>query len=82
VASVALVAGDNVITVRARDSAGNVGTDAITVSYDGTAPTCAITTPTASPTYASSSSIAGLLTPGDHLCNAEASNRSFRSVAG
>jgi hypothetical protein len=33
VASIALLAGDNVVTVTARDAAGNVATDVLTVTY-------------------------------------------------
>ena len=55
VMGIALSAGNNVITVRARDAAGNTGTDAITVTYDSTAPTCTITTPTSTPAYATTS---------------------------
>jgi hypothetical protein len=55
-ASIAVLAGDNVLTVTARDAAGNLATDAITVTYapppDATAPTVTITSPTANPTLA------------------------------
>ena len=53
VASIALLAGANVLTVTARDAAGNLATDVLTVTYtpsDATVPTVAITTPTANPT--------------------------------
>jgi hypothetical protein len=55
VRSVALQSGDNVLTVTAHDAAGNVATSILTVTYtipDNTAPTIAITTPTAATTYA------------------------------
>ncbi len=50
---IALQAGANVLTVTARDAAGNTGTDTLTATYtppDTTAPTVTITTPTANPT--------------------------------
>jgi hypothetical protein len=59
VPSVGLQVGDNVITVTARDAAGNVGTDILTVTYtspDPTAPAVTVTSPTTAPTYATSSS--------------------------
>jgi hypothetical protein len=46
---IALQSGTNVITVTARDAAGNTGTAALTINYtppDTTAPTVTITTPT------------------------------------
>ena len=52
VASIPLQAGANVLTVTARDAAGNLATDVLTVTYtpsDVTVPTVAITTPTANP---------------------------------
>jgi hypothetical protein len=49
---VALAVGDNVITVTARDGAGNRGTDVIAITYDAEAPVCTITSPTTQPTYA------------------------------
>ncbi|HSB03852.1 MAG TPA: Ig-like domain-containing protein, partial [Thermodesulfobacteriota bacterium] len=48
-ATVSLSSGSNVITVTARDEAGNTGTDTITATYtpqDTTAPTVSITAPT------------------------------------
>ncbi len=45
-----LTAGSNVITVTARDTLGNTGTDVLTVTL-GTPPTVTITTPTSSPTF-------------------------------
>jgi hypothetical protein len=59
VPSVGLQVGTNVITVTARDAAGNVGTAALTVTHtvpDTTAPAVSITGPTASSTYAATSS--------------------------
>jgi hypothetical protein len=59
VPSVGLQAGTNVITVTARDAAGNVGTDVLTVTHsvpDTTAPAVTISGPTTSPTYAATSS--------------------------
>lgn len=53
VASVALSPGANVITVTARDAAGQSSSDTITVTRtDGDMPTVAITTPTSNPTHA------------------------------
>jgi hypothetical protein len=52
VASIALKAGTNVITVTARDAGGNVGTDVLTVTKsDSEAPVVSITAPTAAATY-------------------------------
>lgn len=49
--TVALQIGANVLTVTARDAAGNTGTDVLTVTRtDGTAPTVTITSPTSNPT--------------------------------
>ncbi len=59
IASVGLQAGTNVITVTARDAAGNMGTDVVTVTHslpDTTAPSVAISGPTAAATYAAASS--------------------------
>lgn len=58
IASVGLQAGTNVITVTARDAAGNAGTDVLTVTHslpDTTAPAVTINSPTTSPTYATES---------------------------
>jgi hypothetical protein len=52
--AVALQSGANVITVTARDAAGNTATDVLTVTYtapDTTAPTLAIAQPTSASTY-------------------------------
>ena len=49
-ANIALTAGSNVITVTARDAAGNTSTDVITVTRDSTVPTVTITGPTANTT--------------------------------
>jgi hypothetical protein len=57
VATVALQTGANVLTVTARDGAGNESTDVLTVTYtppDTTAPTVTITSPTSDPTLATS----------------------------
>jgi len=59
VPSVGLQTGTNVITITARDAAGNAGTDILTVTLnapDTTAPTVTITAPTTSGTYVTSSS--------------------------
>jgi hypothetical protein len=50
-ASIALVEGSNQITVTAMDAVGNTSSDVITVSHDPTLPTIGITSPTAAPTY-------------------------------
>ncbi|HEU4693836.1 MAG TPA: Ig-like domain-containing protein [Vicinamibacterales bacterium] len=57
--SIGLQTGANVITVTARDAAGNVGIDVLTVTHtvpDTTAPSVAISGPTASPTHTATSS--------------------------
>lgn len=56
VSSVGLQVGTNVITIMARDAAGNTGADSLTVTYsttaeDGTAPTISIVGPTSASTY-------------------------------
>ena len=56
--NVSLVSGTNVITVTARDAAGNTATDILTVTYtpDVTAPTITITSPTSATTFVTTSS--------------------------
>ncbi len=50
---IALQTGSNVLTITARDAAGNTTTDTVTVTFtDTTTPTVTITTPTANPTFA------------------------------
>ena len=49
VSGIVLLSGQNVLTVTARDAAGNTSTDTLTVTYtppDTTPPTVTITTPT------------------------------------
>ncbi|HYK90301.1 MAG TPA: fibronectin type III domain-containing protein, partial [Acidobacteriota bacterium] len=56
---IALLSGSNVITVTAADAAGNTGTASLTVTYnpsDTSPPTVAITSPTSSGSYTTSSS--------------------------
>ncbi len=56
---IALQSGSNVITVTARDAAGNTGSATLTVTYtapETTPPTIAITSPTSSATYTTTSS--------------------------
>jgi hypothetical protein len=56
---IVLQAGNNVLTVTARDAAGNAGAAALTVTYtpnDTTPPTVTITSPTSALTYATGSS--------------------------
>jgi parallel beta-helix repeat protein len=54
--NVQLFAGINVITVYARDANGSLAVDTLTAVYDTAQPTCTITSPTSSPTYATNSS--------------------------
>ena len=55
--SIALSGGANVITVTARDGAGNTGTDVLTVTKtDGQAPTIDLTAPTSGSAYSTASS--------------------------
>jgi hypothetical protein len=59
VSGITLQSGSNVLTVTARDAAGNSGTATLTVTYtppDTTAPTIAITSPTSGATYSTNSS--------------------------
>ena len=54
---IVLLGGSNVITITARDAAGNTSTDTLTVTYnapDTTAPVATITTPTSVATYTAS----------------------------
>ena len=51
IASIALTAGSNVITVTATDLAGNLGTDVTTIIRDNINPVCTIVTPATSPIY-------------------------------
>jgi hypothetical protein len=56
---ITLLSGQNVITVTARDAAGNWATDTLTVTYtppDTTSPTITITTPTTEATYSTANS--------------------------
>ncbi len=56
---IVLSSGQNVITVTAKDAAGNTGTDTLTVTYtppDTTRPTITITTPTSGSTYSTGNS--------------------------
>jgi hypothetical protein len=55
IGSIALQSGTNVITVTARDAAGNIGTDVLTVTYaslDTTVPSISIAAPTSAASYA------------------------------
>jgi hypothetical protein len=65
VGGIVLQTGTNVITVRARDAAGNQGTDILTVTYsftseDPIAPTISIAGPTASSSYSTTTSVVTL----------------------
>ena len=63
VSGITLLSGSNVITVTARDAAGNTATDTLTVTYapaDTTPPAVSITSPTSSSTYATGSSSLGI----------------------
>ena len=53
---IVLQAGSNVLTVTARDAAGNTATATLTVTFDATVPTVAITSPTTSGTYTATAS--------------------------
>ena len=58
-ASIALQSGSNVVTVTARDAAGNTSTDVLTVTYtaaDTTAPVLSITSPTTAATLTTTDS--------------------------
>jgi hypothetical protein len=60
---IVLQSGANVITVTARDAAGNASTDALTVTYtppDTTNPTVAINTPTTSTTFTTTAATVGI----------------------
>ncbi len=57
---VALQAGANVLTVTARDAAGNVSTDTLAVHYDTRAPAVTIAAPTAAGTFATTSTALAL----------------------
>jgi hypothetical protein len=54
--NISLLAGANVLTVKASDAAGNIGQDVLTVTLDNTPPTVTITSPTPNPTFDTSSS--------------------------
>ncbi len=59
VSGITLLSGSNIVTVTARDAAGNARTATLTVTYsppDATAPTLKITAPTSSGTYTAISS--------------------------
>jgi alpha-galactosidase len=66
VTGIALLSGSNVITVTARDAAGNTGTDTLTVTgalpnaQDRTSPSITITSPTSLTTYSTGSSSVNL----------------------
>ena len=60
VASVALSSGSNVITVTARDAAGNTSTDVITVTRDNTSPTVVISGPVSSSTFSTTATTVNL----------------------
>jgi len=62
-ASLTLLAGVNVVTVTARDAAGNQSTDAVTVTYsagDSSAPTVSIAGPTTASTYSTTRGVVTL----------------------
>ncbi|HET9360922.1 MAG TPA: Ig-like domain-containing protein [Vicinamibacterales bacterium] len=65
VGGIILQTGTNVITVRARDAAGNQGTDVLTMTYSTTsedviAPTISIAGPTTGPSYSTTTSVVTL----------------------
>jgi len=80
VASINLIAGTNVITVTATDTAGNITTKVITVTRDNTAPAVAFTTPTSGPTYLASST--PLLIAGTSSDNVAVASVSWVNSAG
>src|SRR2546422_562474 len=53
---IVLQPGANVLTITAQDAAGNSATATVTVTFDATLPTVAITSPTSLPTYSTSTS--------------------------
>jgi len=55
---IALIAGDNLISVTAHDADEKTKTATLTVTRDSTVPTCTITSPTSSPTYSTASGTA------------------------
>ncbi len=60
---ITLQSGTNVITVTARDAAGNTGTDTLTVTYtppDTTAPAVAVTSPASNPEFSTGDDIINL----------------------
>ncbi|MGC8863548.1 MAG: Ig-like domain-containing protein, partial [Armatimonadota bacterium] len=58
---IALAIGENVITVRATDAAGNSGTDTLTVTrVDAESPSVTITSPTSADTYSTDSGLINL----------------------
>jgi hypothetical protein len=59
-AAIALLAGDNVITVTATDAVGNKSTDTITVTYDPTPPAVAILVPSSTGSFNTSITPVGL----------------------
>lgn len=64
-AGIPLQSGSNIVTITARDAAGNKGTDVLTVTYsvvtaDTTPPTITIAGPTSSPTYATTKNVVTL----------------------
>ncbi len=80
--SVALTLGSNVITVTARDAAGNTSTDVLTITRaaDTTAPTVAITTPTTAATF--STTAATLTVRGTASDNAAVTQVTWSNSAG
>ena len=61
ISSITLATGTNVITVTARDGAGNSGTDVLTVTKtDGQAPTLDLTAPTSGTAYSTTTSTVSL----------------------
>ena len=71
-AGITLQSGSNVLTVTARDAAGNTSTDTLTVTYntgDTTAPAISITKPTTAATHTRSTSTVTLRgTASDNVC--------------
>jgi hypothetical protein len=80
---IVLSSGQNVITVLARDAAGNTAADTLTVTYtppDTTLPTVSITTPTSNSTYSSGNSLLSIA--GTASDNAEVTRVSWTNSRG
>ena len=77
-----LLEGVNVVTVTAHDAAGNTATDTLTVTYDPTSPSVAISTPASDPTYSGSPSLDIGGTASDNIAVTEVSWTNDRGGSG